>query len=126
MLINIHSPLVSPSHGLPVTHNGGEVIGANSLPIRCPNNCDLRAVCITLEQKLLPPHHACYKELKYNAKVRREYYKRIGKYIGVGKALFQTHNTAHRFITDHLESLYGKIFMLTTQIAAMHHKSAAF
>jgi len=59
MLIDIHTPLVNPHHGQPVTCEGGEIIDIYSLPIPRPDNYDLGAVCIAPEQMLLPPHHAC-------------------------------------------------------------------
>jgi hypothetical protein len=51
MLIDIHTPLVIPNR-VPVDKNYGETIDLDSIPIRRPNNCDLRALCGALEQKL--------------------------------------------------------------------------
>ncbi len=50
MLIDIHIPLIIPNR-VPVDARYGDTIDLDSLPIRCPNNCDLRAVCGALEQK---------------------------------------------------------------------------
>jgi hypothetical protein len=102
MLINLCTPLANPHCGQPVTRNGAEIIDINLLPIRHPDEYDLRAVCISLKQKLLPTYHACYNRSRYNAKLRWKYYKSIGAYTGGGEALFQMHNAAHRFINPFL------------------------
>ncbi len=48
MLIDIHTPLIIPNR-VPVDTCYGEAINLDLLPIRRPNNCDLRAVCGALE-----------------------------------------------------------------------------
>ena len=53
MLIDISTPLIIPNQ-VPVDACYGETIDVDSIPICCPNNCDLWAVCGALEQKLLP------------------------------------------------------------------------
>jgi hypothetical protein len=111
MLINLCTPVANPHHHQPVTHDGGEIIDIDFLPISYPDEFDLQVVCISLEQKLLPPHHACYKESKYDAELR-------WKYARVGVALFQTHNAARRFIKDHVESLDSQIYILSAEIAS--------
>ncbi len=52
MLIDIHTPLIIPNR-VPVDARYGKTINFDLLPIRCPNNCDLQAVCGcgALEQK---------------------------------------------------------------------------
>ena len=49
MLIDIHTPLIIPNR-VPIDVCYGETIDLELLPICCPNNCDLRAVCGALEQ----------------------------------------------------------------------------
>jgi hypothetical protein len=70
MLLDLCIPLANPHRSQPVTHNGGEIIDINLLPICRPDDYDLQAYCISLKQKLLPPHYTCYKESMYNAKLR--------------------------------------------------------
>ncbi len=66
----------------------------------------------------LPQHPACYKESKYNSKLRWKYYTSIGAYTRVGEVLFQMPNATCRFIKDHVESLNGQIYILSAEIAS--------
>jgi hypothetical protein len=59
MLIDILTPLMIPNQ-VPVDARYGETINLDLLPIRRPNNCDLKAVCGALEQKLLPQNHLAH------------------------------------------------------------------
>jgi hypothetical protein len=95
--IDIHTPLIIPNR-VPVDARYGETINLDSLPIRRPNNCDLRAVCGALEQKLLPQNHPAHK----NEHANYRYYESIGGYTEGANAIFETHNSARRLIKDHL------------------------
>ena len=70
-LIDIHTPLITPNR-VPVDARYGETINLDSpLPIQRPINCDLRAVCGALEQKLLPQNHPAHE----NEHAHYRYYK---------------------------------------------------
>jgi hypothetical protein len=114
MLIDIHTPLIIPNR-VPVDARYGETINLDSLPIRRPNNCDLRAVCGALEQKLLPQNHPAHE----NEHANYRYYKSIGGYTEGANAIFETHNSAHRLIEDHLSVINGRLLHLTCLIAQL-------
>jgi len=114
-LIDIHTPLIIPNR-VPVDARYGETINLDSsLPIRRPNNCDLRAVCGALEQKLLPQNHPAHE----NEHANYRYYKSIGGYTEGANAIFETHNSARRLIEDHLSVINGKLIHLTCLIAQL-------
>ena len=75
MLIDIHTPLVIPNR-VPVDKNYGETIDLDSIPICRPNNCNLRALCGALEQKLLLQNHPTHKNEHANC----DYYESSGGY----------------------------------------------
>jgi len=114
MLIDIHTPLIIPNR-VPVDARYGEAINLDSLPILRPNNCDLRAVCGALEQKLLPQNHPAHE----NEHANYRYYESIGGYTEGANAIFQTHNSAHRLIKDHLSVINARLFHLTFDIASL-------
>ncbi len=70
MLIDIQTPLIN-QYRKPRGAIHGEIIDINSLPIRRPHECDLRAVCAALERKLLPPEHPANNESAYNLKLKK-------------------------------------------------------
>jgi hypothetical protein len=74
MLIDFETPLINPACK-PRGAIYGKIIDIKSLPILCPHECDLKAVCATLERKLLPPDHPANNELAYNLKIKKLYYK---------------------------------------------------
>jgi hypothetical protein len=90
-------------------------INLDSLPIHCPNNCDLRAVCGALEQMLLPQNHPAHE----NKHANYRYYESIGGYTEGANAIFQTHNSVHRLIKDHLSVINARLFHLTFDIASL-------
>ncbi len=67
MLIDIQMPHINQDCK-PRAAIYGEIIDINSLPIHCPLECDLQAVCAALERKLLPPEHPSNNEPAYNLK----------------------------------------------------------
>jgi hypothetical protein len=93
----------------------GEIINLDSLPIRCPNNCNLRAVCGALEQKLLPQNHPAHK----NEHANYPYYESIGGYTEGANAIFKMHNSTHRLIKDHLSVIDARLLHLTCTIATL-------
>jgi hypothetical protein len=114
-LIDIHTPLIIPNR-VPLDVHYGETINLNSLlPIRSPNNCDLRAVCGALEQKLLPQNHPAHG----NEHANYRYNKSIGGYTEGANAIFETHNSAPRLIEDHLSVINGRLLHLTLLIAQL-------
>jgi hypothetical protein len=113
-LIDIHTPLIIPNR-VPVGARYGETINLDSLPIRCPNNCDLWAVCGALKQKLLPQNHPAHK----NEHANYRYYKSIGGYTEGANAIFETHNSARRLIEDHLSVIDARLLHLTCIIATL-------
>ncbi len=60
-LIDFETPLINPA-SKPCGAIYGEIIDINSLPICHSLECDLQAVCATLERKLLPPDHPANNE----------------------------------------------------------------
>ena len=114
MLIDIHTPLIIPNQ-VPVDARYGETINLDLLPIRRPNNCDLRAVCGALEQKLLPQNHPAHE----NEHANYRYYESIGGYSEGANAIFETQNSARRLIEDHLSVIDARLFHLTCNIAAL-------
>ncbi len=114
MLIDIHTPLIIPNR-VPVDSRYGETINLNLLPIWRPNNCDLRAVCGALEQKLLPQNHPAHE----NDHANYRYYESIGGYTEGANAIFEMHNSACRLIEDQLSVIDGRLFHLTCLIAQL-------
>jgi hypothetical protein len=126
MLIDFETLLINPArkpHGAIY----GEIIDINSLPICYPLECDLRAVCATLERKLLAPDHPASNELAYNLKLKKLYYKSIGG-ITVGSAtLFTMRNSALKLIGNHITLLNAKVHCITSQIALLReHKRTGY
>jgi hypothetical protein len=126
MLLDFETPLINPACK-PCGAIYGEIIDIKSLPICCPLECDLRAVCATLEKKLLPPGHPANNELAYNLKLKKLYYKSIGE-INEGIAtLFTMHNSALKLIGNHITLLNAKVHCITSQIASLHeHKRTGY
>ncbi len=105
----------------------GENIDINSLPIRQPYECDLWAVCATLERKLLPPEHLANNESAYNLKLNKLYYKSIGGITEGSATLFTMHNSARKLIGNHIAFLNGEVHCITSQIASLHeHKRMGY
>ena len=115
MLIDIHTPLIILNQ-VPVDEHYGETIILDLLPIRCPNNCNLQAVCGALEQNLLPQNHPAHE----NEHANYCYYESIGGYTEGANAIFKTHTSACRLIEDHLSVINARLFHLTCNIAALH------
>ncbi len=113
MLIDFETPLINPACK-PCGAIYGEVIDINSLPIRHPLECDLRAVCAILERKLLPPDHSANNESAYNLKLKKLYYKSIGGITEGSATLFTTHNSALGLIGDHIALLNAKVHCITS------------
>jgi len=114
MLIDIHTPLIIPNR-VPKNARYSETINLDLLPIRRPNNFDLRAVCGALEQKLLPQNHPAHE----NEHANYRYYKSIGGYTEGPNAIFEMHNSACRLIEDHLSVIDGRLLHLTCLIAQL-------
>ncbi len=122
MLIDFETPLINPDRK-PRGAIYGEIIDINSLPIHRPLECDLRAVCATLERKLLPPDHPANNESAYNLKLKKLYYKSIGGITEGSTTLFTTHNSALKLIGDHIALSNAKVHCITSQIALLReHK----
>jgi len=115
MLIDIHTPLTIPNP-VPVDARYGEAINIDLLPIRRPNNCDLRAVYGALEQKQLPQNHSAHE----NEHAIYCYYEFIGGYTEGANAIFKMHNSARRLIEDHLSVIDARLLHLTCIIATLH------
>ena len=118
MLIDIQTPLINQDRK-PRGAIYGEIIDINSLPIRRPLECDLQAVCATLERKLLPPGHPANNESAYNQKLRKLYYKSIGGITEGSAPLFATYNSARKLIGDHIAYLNGEVHCILSQIASL-------
>jgi hypothetical protein len=114
IFIDIHTPLIIPNR-VPVDARYGETINLNSFPICRPNNCDLRAVCVALEQKLLPQNHPAHK----NEHANYCYYESIGGHTEEANAIFKMHNSACRLIEDHLSVIDARLLRLTLYFAAL-------
>ncbi len=122
MLIDFETPLINPAHK-PHGAIYDEIIDINSLPISRALECDLQAVCATLERKLLPPDHPANNESAYNLKLKKLYYKSIGGISEGSATLFTMHNSALKLIGNHIALLNAKIHCITSQIASLHeHK----
>ena len=118
MLIDFETPLINPAcKSCGAIY--GEIIDINSLPICRPLECDLQAVCATLERKLLPPDHPANNESAYNLKLKKLYYKSIGGITEGSATLFTTHNSARKLIGNHIAFLNGKVHCITSQIASL-------
>ncbi len=126
MLIDIQMPLINQDRK-PCGAIYGEIIVINSLPICCPHECDLRAVCAALERKLLPPEHPANNELAYNLKLKKLYYKSIGGITEGSATLFTTHNSARKLIVDNIAFLNAEVHCITSQIASLReHKMTGY
>ncbi len=126
MLIDFETPLINPARK-PCGEIYGEIIDINSLPIHRPLECDLWAVCATLERKLLPPDHPANNESEYNLKLKKLYYKSIGGITEGGATLFTIQNSALKLIGDHIALLNAKVHCITSQIALLHeHKKMGY
>ncbi len=100
----------------------GETIDLELLPIRRPNNCNLRAVCGALEQKLLPQNQPAHE----NEHANYRYYESIGGYTEGANAIFETQNSTCRLIEDHLSVINARLFHLTCNIAALHENADGY
>jgi hypothetical protein len=121
MLIDIHTPLIIPNR-VPIDARYGDTIDLDSLPICHPNNCNLRAVCGALEQKLLPQNHPAHE----NEHANYCYYESIGGYTEGANAIFEMHNSACRLIEDHLSVINARLFHLSCNIAALHENADGY
>jgi hypothetical protein len=126
MLIDFETPLVNPARK-PRGAIYGEIIDINSLPICHPLECDLQAVCATLERKLLPPDHPANNESAYNLKLKKLYYKSIGGITEGSATLFTTHNSALKLIGDHIALLNAEVHCITSKITSLReHKRTGY
>ncbi len=126
MLIDIQTPLINQDCK-PCGAIYGEIIDINSLPICRPHECDLQAVCATLERKLLLPEHPANNELAYNLKLKKLYYKSIGGITEGSAILFMMHNSARKLIVDHIAFLNAEVHCITSQIASLwEHKMTGY
>jgi hypothetical protein len=126
MLIDVETPLINPACK-PCDAIYGEIIDINSLPICRPLECDLRAVCATLERKLLPPDHPANNELAYNLKCKKLYYKLIGGITEGSATLFTMQNSALKLIGNHITLSNAKVHCITSQIALLReHKRTGY
>ena len=126
MLIDFETPLINPARK-PRGAIYGEIIDINSLPICRPLECDLQAVCATLERKLLPPDHPANNELAYNLKLKKLYYKSIGGITEGSATLFTMHNSACKLIVDHIAFSNAEVHCITSQIASLReHKRTGY
>ncbi len=126
MLIDFETPLINPAckpHGAIY----GEIIDINSLPICRPLECDLQAVCATLERKLLLPDHPANNELAYNLKLKKLYCKSIGGITKGSATLLTMHNSALKLIGNHITLFNAKVHSITSQIAPLReHKRTGY
>ncbi len=126
MLIDFETPLINPARK-PRDAIYGEIIDINSLPIRCPLECDFWAVCATLERKLLPPDHPANNESAYNLKLKKLYYKSIGGITEGSATLFTTHNSALKLIGNHIALLNAEVHCIISQIVLLReHKRMGY
>jgi hypothetical protein len=126
MLIDIQTPLINQDCK-PCGATYGEIIDINSLPIRSLHECDLRAVCATLERKLLPSDHPANNESAYNLKLKKLYYKSIRGITEGSATLFTVHNSARKLIGDHITFLNAKVHCIISQIALLReHKMTGY
>ena len=114
MLIDIHTSLIIPNQ-VHVDARYDETINLDLLPICHPTNCDLRAVCGALEQKLLPQNHPAHE----NEHANYRYYESIGGYTEGANAIFEIHNSARILIEDHLSVINARLFYLTCNISSL-------
>ncbi len=122
MQIDIQMPLINQDCK-PRGAIYGEIIDINSLPICRSHECDLQAVCATLERKLLPPEHPANNESAYNLKLEKLYYMLIGGITEGSATLFTMHTSARKLIVDHIAFLNAEVHCITSQIASLHeHK----
>ncbi len=126
ILIDIQTPLINRDCK-PRGAIYGEIIDINSLPICCPLECDLRAVCVALERKLLLSEHLANNESAYNLKLKKLYYKSIGGITEGSATLLTTHNSARKLIGNHIAFLNAKVHCITSQIASLReHKRTGY
>jgi hypothetical protein len=114
MLVNLNTHLIIPKQ-LPVDAQHGEAINVNILPMCRPNNCNLQAVIGALEQKMLPQNHPAH----YNEHANYRYNKSFGGCTEGKDTFFETHNSAHRLIEDHLLALNAKLYSCSCQMASL-------
>jgi hypothetical protein len=71
----------------------------------------------------LPPQHPANNQLAHILESKKLYYKSIGGFTEGSVALFMMHNSASQLIGNHIKSLNGQAYYITTQIAALReHK----
>ncbi len=115
MLTDIHSPLID--RNLRNVDTRGETIDVYSLPIRCPRQQCLQAVCDALQEVLLPPSHPAHHEgSDHNRYINQLYYRLIGGINEDGNCSFASHNSAHKLINDHLQWLHANVNYLTCEL----------
>ena len=115
MLTDIHSPLID--RNLRNVDTRGDTIAVFSLPIPCPQQYCLRAVCDALIEVLLPPSHPAHHEgSDHNQYIDHVYYESIGGVDEDGYCSFASHNSAHKLIDDHLQWLRANIYSLTCEL----------
>ncbi len=115
MLTDIHSPLIDRNLGNVDTQ--GDTINMYSLPIHCPWQQCLQAICDALQEVLLPPSHPTHHEGSDNNQyINRLYYQSIGGVDEDGNCSFASHNSAHKLINDHLQWLCANVNYLTCEL----------
>ena len=108
MLTDIHSPLID--RNLRNVDTRDDTIAVFSLPIPCPQQYCLRAVCDALIEVLLPPSHPAHHEgSDHDQYIDHVYYESIGGVDEDGYCSFASHNSAHKLIDDHLQLLCANI-----------------
>ena len=101
MLTDIHSPLID--YNIRNVDIQGHPIDVYSLSICRPQPHCLQAVCDALIEVLLPPLYAAHHEgLVRDQYINRLYYELIGGVDEDGNCSFASHNSAHKFIDNHL------------------------
>jgi hypothetical protein len=126
MLIDFETPFINPACK-PRGAIYGEIIDINSLPIRCPLECDIQDVCATLERNLLPLDHPANNELAYNLKLKKLYHKSIGGITEGSATLFTIHHSALKLIGNHIALLNAEVHCITSQIALLReHKRTGY
>jgi hypothetical protein len=115
MLTDIHSPLIN--RNLRNVDMRGDTIDVYFLPICCPQQQCLQAVCDTLQEVLLPRSHPAHHEgLDHNWYINWLYYQSIGGINKDGNCSFASLNSAHKLIDNHLQWLRANVNYLTCEL----------
>ena len=75
----------------------------------------------------MPPEHPANNESPYNLKLKKLYYKSIGGITEGSGTLFTTHNSALKFIGNHIALSNAKVHSITSKIASLReHKRMGY